>query len=97
LAKILQDEGLITSFELVKDTKFPTLRVQLKYFQDKKHAIRIIRRISKPGLRVYSSSEKLRPVRNGLATQVVSTSQGIMTDRDARRRHIGGEVMFEVW
>jgi small subunit ribosomal protein S8 len=97
IAKILQVEGLISSHEVVTEGKFPMLRVHLKYRGNKKHAISHIQRVSKPGLRVYKEAEGVLPVRSGLGLLIVSTSQGIVTDRDARRRGIGGEVLCEVW
>lgn len=97
IAKILEAEGYISGHEVVTETKFPVLRVHLKYDTRHKPIIRTIRRVSKPGLRVYRKKGDLKPVRSGLATQILTTSSGVMTDREARRRSVGGEVLCEVW
>lgn len=97
IIKILQAEGYIKSYEITTESKFPTVRVQLRYDSKRNSVIHQIRRVSKPGLRVYKPCGDLRPIRSGLATQIVSTSQGVMTDREARKRAIGGEVLCEVW
>ena len=97
IARLMQAEGLIKSHEVVTEGKFPVLRIHLKYDSKKRHAISHIRRISKPGLRVYGSADTVVPVRSGLGIRLISTSQGILTDRDARRRRIGGEVLCEMW
>ncbi|MBS1724117.1 MAG: 30S ribosomal protein S8 [Armatimonadetes bacterium] len=95
--KILQAEGFISSYEVITEGKFPSVRVHLKYDSRRKPVIHNIKRISKPGLRVYKNTTELRPVRSGLTTRIMTTSQGVMTDRDARRKKIGGEVICEVW
>ena len=95
--KILEAEGYITSWEVTTETKFPTIRVNLRYDAKRKPVIQHIRRVSKPGLRIYKPTTELKPVRSGLATQIISTSSGLMTDRDARKRKVGGEVLCEVW
>lgn len=97
IVKILKDEGLINDFEISKETKFPTLRVHLRYDSKRKPVMREIKRVSKPGLRVYRAAKELTPIRSGLATQIVSTNRGVMTDRDARKQRLGGEVLCEVW
>lgn len=97
IVKILEAEGFITGHEIVTETKFPTVRVHLKYDTKRRPVIHQLRRVSKPGLRIYRASDELRPVRSGLATQIVTTSKGVMTDREARRNRIGGEVLCEVW
>lgn len=97
LVKILVAEGYITSYEVTNETKFPNLRVTLRYDLKRKPLITHISRVSKPGLRVYKPVTELKPVRSGLATRIVSTSQGLMTDREARKRRIGGEVLCEVY
>jgi small subunit ribosomal protein S8 len=97
ILKILLAEGYIKSFEVTTETKFPTLRVQLRYDAKRKPVISRIQRVSRPGLRIYKANDELRPIRSGLATRIISTSQGLMTDRDARRKHVGGEVLCEVW
>lgn len=95
--KILEAEGYIKGWEVTTETKFPTIRVHLRYDGKRKPIIQKIRRVSKPGLRIYKPAADLKPVRSGLATQIISTSSGVMTDRDARKRKIGGEVLCEVW
>ncbi len=95
--RILEQEGFIKGSEVVTEGKFPTIRVHLKYDSRRKPIIHSIKRVSTPGLRVYRQANELRPIRSGLATQVLTTSQGVMTDREARRRKIGGEVICEVW
>ena len=97
ILKILQAEGYIKGFEVTTETKFPTIKVDMRYDAKRNPIITHIKRVSKPGLRVYKSCSDIKPVRSGLATQIVSTSHGLMTDRDARKRHIGGEVLCEVW
>ena len=97
ILKILELEGYVTSSEVMTETKFPTIRVQLRYDSKNEPIIRTIRRISKPGLRIYRGQSGLKPVRSGLATRILTTSSGVMTDREARRRNVGGEVLCEVW
>jgi small subunit ribosomal protein S8 len=97
ILKILEAEGYIAGFELSTETAFPTIRIHMRYDTKRKPVISSIRRVSKPGLRVYKPTQDLKPVRSGLATQILSTSSGVMTDREARRRKIGGEVLCEVW
>lgn len=96
ILKILQEEGYISGFETTHESKFPMIRIELRY-DKRKPVLQHLRRVSKPGLRVYKASSELRPIRSGLATQVISTNQGVMTDREARKRKIGGEVICEVW
>jgi small subunit ribosomal protein S8 len=97
ILKILEAEGFIKSHEVVTEGKFPMIRVHLKYDSKRKPIIRELKRVSRPGLRIYRQSGEMRPVRSGLATLVITTSHGVMTDREARRRKIGGEVLCEVW
>lgn len=97
IIKILQAEGYVKGYEVTHESKFPTIRIQLSYDSKRNSVIHHIRRVSKPGLRVYKPSTELKPIRSGLATQIISTSQGVMTDREARKRAIGGEVLCEVW
>jgi small subunit ribosomal protein S8 len=97
IVKILESEGYITGHEVVSETKFPTIRVHMRYDAKRKPLITEIKRVSKPGLRVYKGATELRPIRSGLATRIVSTSQGLMTDREARKRRMGGEVLCEVY
>ncbi|GAB4130863.1 MAG: hypothetical protein Fur0036_17680 [Fimbriimonadaceae bacterium] len=81
----------------MQETKFPVIRIKLKYDQRRRPMIHQLRRVSTPGLRVYKGSKDLRPIRSGLATRIITTPLGVMTDRDARRRKVGGEVLGEVW
>ena len=97
IARVFCEEGYIQGYE-VEDTKpQKTLTIQLKYGPKRAKVIKGIRRISKPGLRIYSSAEKLPRVLGGLGTAVISTSKGMMCDRDARKLGIGGEVIAYVW
>ena len=97
IVKILEAEGYVTGHEISNETKFPTIKVHLRYDSKRKSLINHIARVSKPGLRVYKPVSDLKPVRSGLATRIISTSAGLMTDREARRRKIGGEVICEVY
>jgi small subunit ribosomal protein S8 len=97
ICKILEAEGYIKGHEITTESKFPTIRVHMRYDGKRRPVINHIRRVSKPGLRVYKPFGELKPIRSGLATQIVSTSRGVMTDREARRQRIGGEVICEVW
>ncbi|MGN1277712.1 MAG: 30S ribosomal protein S8 [Floccifex sp.] len=96
IAKILKDEGYITDFAVEADGVKKTLTITLKYKNNEK-AIKGLRRISKPGLRVYSKVEDLPRVISGLGIAIISTSKGLMTDKDARKAHLGGEVIAYVW
>ncbi len=97
IAQILVDEGYIKGFKVEDDGKQGVIEITLKYGPDKKQAITGLRRVSKPGLRIYSSCEDLPQVIRGLGIAILSTSQGIMTDKDARKAHIGGEVLAFIW
>lgn len=97
ILKILQQEGYVKGFEVTTESKFPKIKIDLSYDAKRKPVIQKLQRVSTPGLRVYKGAGDLKPIRNGLATQIVSTCQGVMTDREARKRHIGGEVICEVW
>jgi len=97
IADILVAEGYIKSYQVIEDGKQGIIRITLKYGQGKSKVIRGIRRVSKPGLRIYSSCEDMPKVMNGLGIAIVSTSKGIMTDKRARRENIGGEVLAFVW
>ena len=95
VAQLLQDEGYITSYN-VSDEKKPTLDIALKYFQGKP-VIESIKRISRPGLRSFAGAQDVPSVRNGLGISIISTSQGLMTDRQARSQGVGGEVLCQVF
>ena len=97
IAKILLDEGYIKKYEVIEDNKQGMIVVTLKYGEDKSRVIAGLKRISKPGLRVYAANEDLPKVLNGLGIAIISTSQGVMTDKEARKAGIGGEVLCYVW
>ena len=97
IVKILEAEGYVTSHEITTETKFPNIRVHLRYDSKRKPLINHIARVSKPGLRIYKPVSELKPVRSGLATRIISTSAGLMTDREARRKRMGGEIICEVY
>jgi len=97
VAKILTEEHFIDRFDQKEDNKQGELRVFLKYDKDDKPVIKGIKRVSKPGLRMYAGGDKLPRVFNGLGIAIISTSNGVMTDRDARKKGIGGEVVCFVW
>lgn len=97
IAEILKEEGYIKGYEIVDDGKQGMIHISLKYGANKEKVISGIERVSKPGLRVYAGAEELPRVLKGLGIAIVSTSQGIMTDKKARAAHIGGEVLAFVW
>ena len=97
IAKILFEEGYIKSFEEIKDDNQGIIRITLKYDEKGNKVIAGLKRISKPGLRVYASKDELPRVLNGLGIALISTSKGIMTDKEARRENIGGEVLAYIW
>jgi len=97
IADILVNEGYVKSWQLIEDGKQGIIRITLKYTVGKQKAIRGLKRVSKPGLRIYSSCEDMPKVMNGLGIAIVSTSKGIMTDKAARAANIGGEVLAFVW
>ena len=97
IAQILLDEGYIKSFEEIKDEKQGILRVTLKYDENGKRVISGLKRISKPGLRIYVNKEEIPQVLNGLGIALISTSKGIKTDKNARKEGLGGEVLAYVW
>ena len=97
IAQILLDEGYIESYKVIDDEKQGVIRVTLKYTENKAQVITGLRRVSKPGLRIYSNVEDMPKVMKGLGIAIVSTSKGIMTDREARKQNVGGEVLAFVW
>ena len=97
IAQILVDEGYIKNYKLIEDGKQGVIRVTLKYGEGKSQVITGLRRVSKPGLRIYSNVEELPKVMKGLGVAIVSTSKGIMTDREARKQNVGGEVLAFIW
>ena len=97
ICQILVDEGYVKNFTVTEDGKQGMIKINLKYGEGKTPVIKGLRRVSKPGLRIYSSAEELPRVMKGLGIAIISTSKGVMTDRDARRMNIGGEVLAFVW
>ena len=97
IAQILVDEGYVKSFEVIADGEKKTIRIQLKYGANKQRVIVGIKRISRPGLRVYARKDEMPKVLGGLGIAIVSTSRGVMTDREARKQGVGGEVLASVW
>jgi small subunit ribosomal protein S8 len=97
IAQILVDEGYIAGYKVIEDEKQGVIRVTLKYGENKTQVITGLRRVSKPGLRIYSNVEEMPKVMKGLGIAIVSTSKGIMTDREARKQNVGGEVLAFVW
>ena len=97
IAQILVDEGYIKNYKLIEDGKQGVIRVTLKYGEGKSQVITGLRRVSKPGLRIYSNVEEMPKVMKGLGVAIVSTSKGIMTDREARKQNVGGEVLAFIW
>ena len=98
IADILYNEGYIAKYEIVEDGAFSTIRVTLKYGADKNEkVISGLKRISKPGLRVYANTEDIPRVLGGLGTAIISTNQGVITDKEARKLGVGGEVLAFVW
>ncbi len=97
IAQILVEEGYVKSYEVIDDGKQGTIRVTLKYQGNKQKVIRGLKRVSKPGLRIYAGCEDMPKVMNGLGIAIVSTSKGIMTDKKARALKVGGEVLCFVW
>ena len=97
IADILLEEGYIKAFQMIEDGKQGIIRITLKYGEGKAKVIHGLRRVSKPGLRIYASCEDMPKVMNGLGIAIVSTSKGVMTDKKARLANVGGEVLAFVW
>ncbi len=97
ISRILKEQGFISNYKAISDKKQGLLRVYLKYGKDKKPALIGLKKITKPSLRIYKGHKKLPRVLGGIGISIVSTSQGIMTSREARRRKIGGEIICYVW
>ena len=97
ICQILADEGYIKGFTVIEDGKQGVIKVTLKYGEGKTSVITGLRRVSKPGLRIYSNVEDMPKVMKGLGTAIISTSKGVMTDREARKMNIGGEVLAFIW
>ena len=97
IAQILLDEGYIKAFQVVEDGTQGVIKISLKYLPGKEKVISGLRRVSKPGLRVYAGADELPRVLKGLGVAIISTSKGVMTDKKARANHVGGEVLAFVW
>lgn len=97
IARILADEGFVERFERVEEAPHPMIKVTLRYSPERQRAISGVRRISKPGRRVYRGAAELPRVLGGLGVAIVSTSQGLMTEKQARRARVGGEILAYVW
>ena len=97
IAQILVDEGYIKNFRVIEDNKQGIIRITLRYTENKSQVITGLRRVSKPGLRIYSNCKDMPKVMKGLGIAIVSTSKGIMTDKKARELHVGGEILAFVW
>lgn len=98
ISRILKDEGYISDYSVTKDVKGDKITLGLKYANNKKeHVITGLKRISKPGLRVYAKASELPRVLNGLGIAIISTSEGVMTDKEARQKGLGGEVLAYIW
>lgn len=97
IANILKEEGYIADFEVIEKRPQDVLNVTLSYGPDKRHAIREIKRVSKPGLRVYAGKNEIPRVKSGLGIAIVSTPEGVLSGYEARRRGVGGEVLCTVW
>ncbi len=97
IAKILLDEGYVKNVELIDDNIQGVIRITLKYGENKQKVLTGLKRVSKPGLRSYASKEELPKVLKGLGIAIISTSKGVMTDKEARRQNVGGEVLAFIW
>ena len=97
IAKILVDEGFVSSYDVIDDNKQGVIRIKLKYTENRTPVITGLRRVSKPGLRMYSNCKELPKVMKGLGVAIVSTSKGVMTDKAARKANAGGEVLAFIW
>jgi len=97
ILNVIKNEGFINDVEFIEDGKQGNIKITLKYTDKKERVIKGITRISKPGLRVYAKSSEMPKVLNGLGTAIVSTSNGVMTDREARQQNLGGEVIAYIW
>lgn len=97
IADVLKEEGFIKNYEIIEENKKKMIRVHLIYYQGKKRAINEIKKISKPGVRVYVKKDEIPKVKDGLGVAVLTTSKGIMSDKKARELGIGGEILFTIW
>lgn len=97
IARILKEEGFISDYKMKKNTVQDDIVLNLKYSENKERVITGLKRISKPGLRVYAKAEEIPSVLNGLGIAIISTSKGLMTDKEARKQNLGGEVLAYIW
>ena len=97
LARVLRNEGFIRNYKFLKDNKQGVLRVYLKYTPDQSNVILGLQRVSKPSRRVYVKGKDIKPLLNGMGLRIISTSKGIMTDKQARQENIGGEILCNIW
>lgn len=97
VARVLKEEGFISGYKLTPDSRQGTLRISLRYTKDKNKVLLGMKRVSRPGLRIYRGSDELPKIQGGLGINIVSTPKGIMTDNEARKQRIGGEVLAYVW
>ena len=97
IVRILKDEGFIKNFKVSRDNKQGQIKIFLKYTERNSPVINGLERVSKPGRRVYKKSQDIKPVLSGLGVLIVSTSRGVMTDREARRNNLGGETICQIW
>jgi small subunit ribosomal protein S8 len=97
ICRVMKESGFVEDFRVIDNEPQNTLRVYLRYSDEGQPAIQHVHRVSKPGRRVYRKAEAMKPVRNGLGVGIVSTSQGVLTDAEARQRRVGGEVLCEIW
>jgi small subunit ribosomal protein S8 len=97
MSKILKDEGFIKNFKIIEDNKQKILRIYLKYSDDNRSAIASLKRISKPGRRVYVKAEELRPVFNNIGIWIISTPKGVLTNKTAKKLNVGGEIICEIF
>ncbi len=97
MARVLKEQGYIKNYKFLEDSKQGILRVYLKYVGNKKPAIYGLERVSKPSRRIYKKSKDIKPVLNGLGISILSTSKGLMTDKQARNENVGGEVLCNIW
>jgi len=97
IARVLKEQGYIGNYKFIKDNKQGVLRIYLKYTDDDTHAIFGIERASKPSIRMYSKSKDIEPVLNGMGISILSTSKGILTDKQAKKENVGGEILCRVW
>lgn len=97
IAKILVDEGFVSSYDVIEDDRQGVIRIKLKYTENRTPVITGLRKVSKPGLRMYSNCKELPKVMKGLGVAIVSTSKGVMTDKAARKANAGGEVLAFIW